>query len=85
MNGNFVGIPQQLRNPFMVYQLDATAYPGNSGSPLYELNSGQVVGIINMVYVKNSREKVLSEPSGISYAIPSQYIRALQQRVRAQP
>lgn len=76
---------KQLRNPFMVYQLDATAYPGNSGSPLYELSSGQVVGIINMVYVKNSREKVLSEPSGISYAIPSQYIRALQQRVRAQP
>ncbi len=27
--------------------LDATAYPGNSGSPLYDPETGEVVGIIH--------------------------------------
>ena len=53
-------------------QLDATAYPGNSGSPLYDPASGKVVGVLNMVLVKESRENVLSQPSGITYAIPVQ-------------
>ena len=55
--------------PTSVIQLDATAYPGNSGSPLYD-ETGSVVGIVNMVFVKGSRENVLSHPSGISYAVP---------------
>lgn len=63
-----------LRDPIMIYQLDATAYPGNSGSPLYDVTTGQVVGIINMVYVKRTKEAVLADPSGISYAIPLQYL-----------
>lgn len=57
--------------PFSVIQLDGTAYPGNSGSPLYDEN-GAVVGIINMVFVKGARENAISQPSGISYAIPVQ-------------
>jgi serine protease Do len=57
--------------PFSVIQLDGTAYPGNSGSPLYDEN-GMVVGIINMVFVKGSRESAITNPSGISYAIPVQ-------------
>lgn len=62
---------RQLRNsPPGVFQLDATAYPGNSGSPLYNPITGEVVGIINRVFVQGSRERVLSQPSGISYAIP---------------
>lgn len=65
---------KRLRTPFMVFQLDATAYPGNSGSPLYEPDSGKVVGIVNMVFVKNTKEHVLDEPSGIAYAIPGAYI-----------
>jgi serine protease Do len=63
-----------LRTPIVIYQLDATAYPGNSGSPLYDPLNGKVVGIINMVYVKRNKEAVLSDPSGISYAIPVQYL-----------
>ena len=59
---------------FPVFQLDATAYPGNSGSPLYEPGSGDVVGILNMVLVKSTKESALSQPSGISYAIPSRYL-----------
>ena len=37
---------------FDVYQLDATAYPGNSGSPLLDADSGKVLGVINSVFVK---------------------------------
>jgi len=62
---------------FRVYQLDATAYPGNSGSPLYEPASGEVLGVMNMVFVKSTKENVLSDPSGISYAIPVEYLQRL--------
>jgi len=71
---------RRLRSPYDVFQLDATAYPGNSGSPLYHPESGKVVGIINMVFVKEGRENILAKPSGISYAIPSQYARQLLEK-----
>ena len=70
-----------LRNgTFNIFQLDATAYPGNSGGPLLDADTGQVLGLVNMVLVKNSRESVLSAPSGISYAIPVVHLRALLDR-----
>ena len=68
---------KRLRNPFNVLQLDATAYPGNSGSPLYVPSSGVVVGVINKVAVKATKERVLSDPSGITYAIPARHVVAL--------
>ena len=68
---------RRLRSPYNIFQLDATAYPGNSGSPLYHHETGAVVGIINMVFVKEGRENILAKPSGISYAIPAQYARQL--------
>jgi len=68
---------QRLRNPYKVFQLDAIAYPGNSGSPLYEVDTGAVVGVINSVLVKGTKESALTSPSGISYAIPVRYIKAL--------
>lgn len=64
---------RRLRSPYDVFQLDATAYPGNSGSPLYHPETGAVIGIVNMVFVKEGRENVLAKPSGISYAIPVRY------------
>jgi S1-C subfamily serine protease len=63
-----------------IYQLDAVAYPGNSGSPLYDPDSGVVLGIINGTLVKSTREAALSAPSGISYAIPAEHIRRLVER-----
>src|SRR5262249_51111793 len=66
--------------PFVVYQLDATAYPGNSGSPAYDPDTGEVFAIINMVFVKSTRESVLKDPSGITYAIPARHLRALLDR-----
>jgi S1-C subfamily serine protease len=68
---------KRLRRPYTVFQLDATAYPGNSGSPLYQPDSGEVIGVINKVFVKEGRENVLAKPSGISYAIPIEYAREL--------
>jgi S1-C subfamily serine protease len=65
---------------FAIFQLDATAYPGNSGSPLYEAETGEVLGIINMVFVKGTKENALTSPSGISYAIPSEYIKTLLEK-----
>jgi S1-C subfamily serine protease len=69
---------QRLKDrAFAVFQLDGTAYPGNSGSPVYEPDNGRVIGIVNMVLVKASRESILSQPSGIAYAIPSEHLSAL--------
>lgn len=66
-----------LKNPYFVYQLDATAYPGNSGSPVLDTESNSVIAVINKVFVKSKKENVLSDPSGITYAIPVQYVRNL--------
>lgn len=66
---------------FKVFQLDATAFPGNSGSPLYDATTGEVVGILNMVFVKGTKEAALTQPSGISYAIPSRHLIELLSRV----
>jgi S1-C subfamily serine protease len=73
-------ITQLSGGPYKVLQLDSTAYPGNSGSPLYETENGEVVGIINMVFVKGTKEAALTQPSGISYAIPAQPLVDLIQR-----
>ena len=67
---------------FSVLQLDATAYPGNSGSPLYDPTTGEVVGVLNMVLVKSTKESALTQPSGISYAIPSRFLAELLARVK---
>jgi len=82
-NANQLNEPSVARlrsGPFPIFQLDATAYPGNSGSPLYDPENGDVVGILNMVFVKGSKEAALSQPSGISFAVPIIY---LQQMLRA--
>lgn len=66
---------RQLGKPgFDIFQLDGTAYPGSSGSPLYDAATGEVLGVINMVYVKSVKETSISSPSGITYAIPSKFI-----------
>lgn len=68
--------------PFAVFQLDATAYPGNSGSPVYDPDTGDVLAVINMVFVKGTKESVLSQPSGITYAVPSSRIEELLKKSR---
>ena len=67
----------RLQSPFSVFQLDATAYPGNSGSPLYDINTGKVMGIVNKVLVKETKENAIPKPSGITYAVPARHINKL--------
>ncbi|RDV29210.1 serine protease [Alteromonas aestuariivivens] len=66
-----------------IYQLDATAYPGNSGSPVYLPSSGEVIGVMNKVIVRDAKESALSSPSGISYAVPVKHLRALMNKANA--
>lgn len=65
---------------FDIFQLDGTAYPGNSGGPLFDPDTGEVLGILNMVFIKGTKESALTNPSGISYAIPSKYVLHLLDR-----
>lgn len=68
---------RQLDEPWDVLQLDGTAYPGNSGSPLYDPATAEVIGVVNLVFVKGRKENVLKDPSGIAYAIPIRHARPL--------
>lgn len=68
------------RDVFKIFQLDGTAYPGNSGSPVYDPETGAVLGVINMVFVKGLKESAISAPSGITYAVPARYVDALLQQ-----
>ena len=66
---------QRLRDgPFTMLQLDATAYPGNSGGPLFDIETATVVGVVSMVALKGTRESALTHPSGISYAVPVEFV-----------
>ena len=68
---------RQLQKPvYAVFQLDGTAYPGSSGSPLFDPATGEVVGVVNMVFVKGVKESAISAPSGITYAVPVNYLKA---------
>jgi S1-C subfamily serine protease len=73
-------IAQLQRAPFSIFQLDGTAYPGNSGSPVYDPASGAVLAVINMTFVKGLKENAITHPSGIAYAIPANYVRDLLQQ-----
>ncbi len=65
---------------FSLFQLDATAYPGNSGGPLFDPESGTVLGVVSMVLIKGTRESALSQPSGITYAVPSVHVKSMLRR-----
>ena len=74
-----IAMLKRLRDPYLVYQLDATAYPGNSGSALYNIETGEVIAVINKVFVQKTKEAVIENPSGITYAIPVKYLYELLQ------
>ncbi|MFZ5609478.1 MAG: S1 family peptidase [Pseudomonadota bacterium] len=71
-----------LRSRFDVYQLDIVAYPGNSGSPVYDIASGEAIAVVNSTFVKDTREIGISNPSGISYAIPIKFVNQMLRSAR---
>jgi len=71
---------KQANDAYEVFELDAIAYPGNSGSPVWHPDTGEVLGVVNSVYVKGAKEAALSAPSGISYAIPVKHVHQLLER-----
>jgi serine protease Do len=72
-----------IRAPrFMIYQLDLLAYPGNSGGPVYETDTGIVIGVVAAGFIKSVKEHILSNPSAITYAVPSGFVRNLMIRAK---
>lgn len=69
-----------IKKPYNLYQLDMVAFPGNSGSPLFNARTGTVVGIINMTLAKKTREHLFDKPSGIAYAVPMRWLHELIRR-----
>jgi len=63
--------------PFVLFQLDTTAYPGHSGSPLFDAETGEVIGIVNMGMLKGTKDKAVGQPSGISFAVPARFLQEL--------
>lgn len=78
-------ILKQAQAQYEIYELDAIAYPGNSGSPVWHPETGEVVGVVNSVFVKGAKETALTAPSGISYAIPVKWVRELLREAATKP
>lgn len=60
-----------------VIQLDAAAYPGSSGSPLYDRSGRGVVGVISSVLMRGSRDTGGIQPANITFAVPILALREL--------
>ena len=72
---------RRLRSSFEVYQIDANAYPGNSGSPLYDPVTQTVLGVVQSVAVREkSQTSAIESPTGFTYAVPSRFVLALLAR-----
>jgi S1-C subfamily serine protease len=70
-----------LKDPYTIFQLDCTAFPGNSGGPLFLPETGDVIGVLNSAFIKVTKEnKQIS--TGISYAIPINYIKELIESIK---
>ncbi len=67
----------QLRSGFQVLQLDATAHAGNDGGPVFDVATGQVLGIVANGFIKRLKETALRRPTGLAYAIPIRYARII--------
>ena len=68
--------------PFVLFQLDTTAYPGHSGSPLFDAETGEVIGIVNMGFLKGTKDAAVGQPSGISFAVPARFLQGLLRESR---
>ncbi len=76
-------LAQAIREPYEMYQLNLVVFPGNSGSPLFDAQDGRVWGIINKALGSKTREHMIEQPTGISYAVPAWWIHELVVRSTA--
>jgi len=67
---------------FSLFQLDATSYPGQSGSPVYDGDTGDVVAVVNAAVIKAIKDAAIGQPSGITFAVPIQYLKDLIRTVK---
>jgi hypothetical protein len=73
-------------NPNVIRRLSAVSFSvfsstrrrtlATAASPIYDPVSAEVLGIVNMVFVKGTKETALTQPSGITYAIPANRARS---------
>ncbi len=63
--------------PLRLLQLDANTFPGNSGGPLIDAASGRVLGVISLAVIRGTRDGARGQPTGISFAVPVDYLAAL--------
>lgn len=82
---NSRAVAQLRQGAFEVLQLDIISYPGNSGGPVLDIASGEVIGVLSLALIKGTRESALSTPTGISYAMPVRHVRALLNEGGAKP
>jgi serine protease Do len=78
-------LAEAIRDPYNLYQLDLVVYPGNSGSPVFDVRGSGVLGIINKTLAAQTREHLLDRPSGIGYAVPARWIHELWVRGNSIP
>ncbi len=63
--------------PLMLTLLAPPLYAVELIKVIEKVKPSTVYGIINMVFVKGTKEAALSQPSGITYAIPGKYLQNL--------
>ncbi|MBI3948352.1 MAG: trypsin-like peptidase domain-containing protein [Armatimonadetes bacterium] len=66
--------------PMPFIQIDAPVNPGYSGGPLYRLDNGQVVGVVQSKIAYDQ-----TQDSGVSFAVPVNRVRRLLAAARANP
>lgn len=72
---------RRLRAAFVVYQIDVNAYPGNSGSPLFDPADRRVLGVVQSVAVREKNQtSAIEAPTGFTFAVPAQFVSALLAR-----
>lgn len=68
-------IVKALKTRYNIFHIDGVAYPGNSGGPVFDPQTGEALGVIvSGLIEKNSAQTKFRLPTGISYAIPIEHL-----------
>lgn len=67
---------------YTVFQIDAAWYAGGSGSPVYDPETGEVLGVVSVVPARDGKPATQAQTAAMPYAIPSREVRALLEQAR---